>query len=95
MAGKLSKFQTIGFTGWMGLTSDNHLGAMFQRQPQRATDIMIQLLAYNRGNTLETFLNQFPTKEFDDDTGWYGVMSPAGAGFVSNAIPRYAKLVKE
>lgn len=71
MAGKLSKFQTIGFTGWMGLTSDNHLGAMFQRQPQRATDIMIQLLAYNRGNTLETFLNQFPTKEFDDDTEYY------------------------
>lgn len=38
---------------------------------------------------------KLPFEEFDDDTGWYGVMSPAGAGFVSNAIPRYAKLVKE
>ena len=38
---------------------------------------------------------RLPFEEFDDDTGWYGVMSPAGAGFVSNAIPRYAKLVKE
>lgn len=71
MAGKLGKFQTLGFTGWTGLTSDNHLGAMFQRQPQRASDIMIGLLAANRGNTLETFLNQFPTKEFDDDTEYF------------------------
>ena len=71
MAGKLKRFQTVGFTGWMGLTSDNHLGSMFQRQPQRASDIMIQLLAYNRGNTLETFLNQFPTREFEDDTEYY------------------------
>lgn len=38
---------------------------------------------------------KLPFEEYDDDTGWYGVMSPAGAGFVSNAIPRYAKLVKE
>lgn len=38
---------------------------------------------------------KLPFEEFDDDTGWYGVMSPMGAGFVSNAIPRYAKLVKE
>ena len=38
---------------------------------------------------------RLPFEEYDDDTGWYGVMSPAGAGFVSNAIPRYAKLVKE
>lgn len=38
---------------------------------------------------------RLPFEEYDDDTGWYGVMSPMGAGFVSNAIPRYAKLVKE
>lgn len=38
---------------------------------------------------------KLPFEEYDDDTGWYGVLSPMGAGFVSNAIPRYAKLVKE
>ena len=38
---------------------------------------------------------RLPFEEYDDDTGWYGVLCPAGAGFVSNAIPRYAKLVKE
>lgn len=36
-----------------------------------------------------------PFEEFDADTGWWGVMCPAGAGFVSCEIPKYAKLVKE
>lgn len=29
---------------------------------------MVQLLAYYRGNTLETFLSKFPVKEFEDDS---------------------------
>lgn len=28
---------------------------------------MVQLLAFYRGKTLDTFLSQFPTKEFDTD----------------------------
>lgn len=38
---------------------------------------------------------KMPFEEFDADTGWYGVDSPVGAGFVSCNIPRYAKLVTE
>ena len=38
---------------------------------------------------------KLPFEEFDDDTGWYGVLCPKGMGFVSCDIPRYAKLVKE
>ena len=62
MAGKLSKFQMIGFQHWKGLTTENHLGAIFQRAPQKATNLMVQLLAFHRGKTLDTFLNSFPTK---------------------------------
>ena len=40
---------------------------MFQAQPQKATNLMVQLLAYHRGKSLETFLSKFPTKEFDTD----------------------------
>lgn len=29
---------------------------------------MVQLLAYYRGKTLDTFLSQFPVREFDDDS---------------------------
>ena len=32
---------------------------------------MVQLLAFYRGKTLDTFLNQFPQKEFEDDNEFY------------------------
>lgn len=31
---------------------------------------MVQLLAYHRGKTLDTFLNQFPIKQFEDDSDY-------------------------
>lgn len=63
----LGKFQTREFSYWKGLTKDNHLGAIFQKAPQKATNLMVQLLAYRRGKTLDTLLNQFPTREFEND----------------------------
>ena len=57
----------VGFSHWKGLTKNNHLGAAFALAPQKATNMMIQLLAYHRGKTLETMLSAFPTKEFDTD----------------------------
>ena len=68
---KLGKFQMLGFQTWKGLTRENHLGSIFQNSPQRATNLMVQLLAYYRGKTLDTFLNQFPVREFDDDSEYY------------------------
>lgn len=32
---------------------------------------MVQLLAFHRGKTLDTFLNQFPVREFDSDEEYY------------------------
>lgn len=69
--GKLGKFQMQGFSHWKGLTLENHLGAIFQTAPQKASDLMVKLLAYYRGKTLETFLSKFPTKEFENDTEYY------------------------
>ena len=68
----LSKFQTLSFSHWKGLTKDNHLGSIFRAAPQKATNLMVQLLAYTRGKNLETYLKQFPTKEFetDDEYTW-------------------------
>lgn len=71
MAGKLGKFQMLGFQHWKGLTSDNHLGAIFQQAPQKATNLMVQLLAFYRGKSLDTFLNSFPVREFEDDNEYY------------------------
>lgn len=68
---KLGKFQMQGFSHWKGLTLENHLGAIFQTAPQKASNLMVKLLAYYRGKTLETFLSKFPTKEFENDTEYY------------------------
>ena len=66
----LGKMQMVGFQDWKGLTSDNHLGSIFQRAPQKATNTMVQLLALHYGKTLDTLLNKYPTKMFDDDTDY-------------------------
>lgn len=71
MAGKLGRFQMVGMTTWKGLTKDNHLGAIFQKEPQKATNLMVQLLAYHRGKSLDTFLSQFPVREFDSDEEYF------------------------
>jgi hypothetical protein len=71
MAGQLKKFQMIGFQHWQGLTKRNHLGSIFREAPQKATNLMVQLLAWHKGKTLETFLSKFPTKEFEDDSEYY------------------------
>lgn len=71
MSGRLNRFQTIGFKYWKGMTKDNHLGAIFQRKPQLATNTMIELLAFKNGNTLESLLNRLPRKQFDNDEEFY------------------------
>lgn len=66
--GKLNKFQTQDFIGFKpGVSQKNHLGAFYALAPQKATNIMVQLLAYSYGASLDSMLSQFPTKEFDTD----------------------------
>ena len=65
---KLNKYQMVDFQGWKGLTKNNHLSAAFALAPQKATNLMVQLLAYNGVKNLETFLSSIPTKSFDDDS---------------------------
>ena len=68
----LGRFQTLEFSSWKGLTKDNHLGAIFRAAPQKASNLMVQLLAVKEGKTLDTMLSQFPTREFDtaDEYTW-------------------------
>lgn len=73
MAGKLHKFQMVGFDYWAPkIDKLNHIGSIFQAHPQKATDLMVQLLGWHKGKTLDTFLNRFPVKEFetDDEFTW-------------------------
>ncbi len=69
---QLGKFQMKSFTSWKGLTRDNHIGAIFGRAPQKATNMMILMLAQYRGKCLDTFLQRFPVKYFEteDEYTW-------------------------
>lgn len=60
-------------TTWGGLDVKDHpaMGMLFQRMPQKASEMMIRVFAANRGKTLESFLSQFPTKTFDRDDEFY------------------------
>ncbi len=71
MAGQLSKFQMIGFDGWKGISKLNHISAAFGLAPQKASNMMVELLASKVGSTLDTFLSRFPVKEFEDDSEYY------------------------
>jgi hypothetical protein len=77
---KLQKFQMYDAKYFKGLISaENHLGAIFRRQPQKIGGNMVQLLAYNRGKSLEETLSQFPTLvlESDDEFTWELIGSSA------------------
>lgn len=53
------------------LTKENHLGSIAALQPKKASDLMVELLAYKHGKTLDTFLSRFPVKEFEDDSEYF------------------------
>ena len=63
----LGKFQTREYLSWKGLTSENHYGALFRSAPQKATDVMIEFLAFQKGKNLESYLAKLPVKYFDSD----------------------------
>lgn len=64
---QLGKFQTREFTSWKGLSKDNHLASVFELEPQKATNVWIEILAQKRGRSLEGLLNKLPVKVFNDD----------------------------
>ena len=71
MAGKLGRFQMKGFEHWKGTSTDNHISAAYGSNLQKATDLMVELLAFQNGNTLDTFLSKFPVREFESDEEYY------------------------
>jgi len=53
------------------LTKLNHLSSAFALAPQKASNLMVELLAYNRGNTLNTYISKLPVRTFQDDGEYY------------------------
>ena len=56
------------FTSWKGTTKSNHISAIYGDKPQQGTPTMVRLMEHNFGKSLETYLNRFPTKYFEEDS---------------------------
>ena len=69
---QISPFQMTEAQAWTGLTTKNHLGSIYQANPQMASKLMTRIHQTNFGLDLDTYLNQFSplTLETDDDFEW-------------------------
>lgn len=69
---KISQFQMTEAKAWTGLTTKNHLGAVYQTQPQIASKLMTRIHQTNFGLDLDTYLEQFSPLYLDseDDFTW-------------------------
>ena len=72
MATKLSPLQMTDATSWKGLTTENHLGAIWSAAPQKVSDMIMTVQQNYFGNNIDSVLASFPTLEFDtdDDFTW-------------------------
>ena len=69
---QISPFQMTEAQAWAGLTTKNHLGAIYQTNPQMASKLMTRIHQTNFGLDLDTYLNQFDplVLDKDDDFEW-------------------------
>lgn len=79
------------------LTKENHLGSIYALAPQKASNLMVQLLAYRYGKTLDTWLNQFSVKEFetDDEYTWDVISSSRRAIPLVEARDEFGNVVTD
>lgn len=70
MPGQLGRNQMVGVTAWRGtVTKDNHLYGLFNKNPQRADEVMTVLMSSMHLPTMNSYLStQVPVKYYDDDT---------------------------
>lgn len=69
---QISPFQMTEAQAWTGLTTKNHMGAIYQANPQSASKLMTRIYQTNFGLDLDTYLGQFSplTLDTDDDYTW-------------------------
>lgn len=70
--GRLSPLQMTDATDWKGLTTENHLGAIWQAAPQKVSNMITRIHSNYWGNNLDSVLAEFPTlyMENDNDFTW-------------------------
>lgn len=68
MYGKISPLQKFEPKDWSGLTTENHLGAMWGQQPILINETIDNIFDVNLGLDLDRFMSKFPTMEIESDS---------------------------
>ena len=63
----LNALQVSYAKSWSGLTTENHLYAIYQRDPQLVSDIITEIFNRKGYFGLDNFLSKYPTKMLDHD----------------------------
>lgn len=67
---KISPLQMTDATSWKGLTTENHLGALWQQSPQKVSNMITKIQQNYFGDDIEGLLSKYPTQEFDSDVDY-------------------------
>lgn len=96
----ISPLQKYEPKDWTGLTTENHLGALFAIEPQLVTSLIENIYQVNLGDDLISFMNQFPVEHLEDDRPYEWMLQGADeknyplvgsyADFDKNVLPANA-----
>lgn len=64
---KISELQMTEARAWTGLTTKNHLGAIWETQPQEASKLLTRIAQVNFGQDLDSYLDKFDPLYLDTD----------------------------
>ena len=92
MPGQLGRNQMVGVGAWKGtVTKENSLYYLFDRNPQKASNVMTVLLSSMHRPTLNSYLStEVPTKTFEDDTDIFWDVISSARRNVALVEARYA-----
>lgn len=75
----ISPLQKYEPKDWSGLTTKNHLGAMFGEMPILISDVLDNIFDVNLGLDLDRFADQFPTLDIDKDSPFEWLLNSQSA----------------
>lgn len=74
----ISKLQIVEPKDWAGLTTDNHLGALYMQQPQLVSPVIDTLHRIQQGgDDVVSFINKFTPMYIDDDLPYQWLLQGA------------------
>ena len=71
---QLLPLQMFEATSYNGLVTDNHFHALYQQKPELISKVIREIYKVNLQGKLREFVDRFPTKEVEQENGFYNWM---------------------